>query len=71
MAHDYSGEIQRLKAEAASFAKRATFQRQEAIDLRKRRQFVEAFRADGRAIEYRNSRDKARAEALRLKTAYT
>jgi hypothetical protein len=55
--------LARYRAEKAAYAKRAAAKRKEAIELRKRRRFLDALIADSRAAEYRRTRDQYAQEA--------
>jgi len=57
----------RLKAERDDFAKRAADRRRDAIDYRKKGRWLDALEADGRAREYRASRDQRAAELKRVR----
>lgn len=60
------GDIARWRAEAKDFAKRAAARRRDAVDLRKKRDFLGALNADIRAREYRESRDERLSNARAL-----
>lgn len=66
----WKADLERMRAEGAAFAKRATYQRQLAIDLRKKRDWLGALKADMRAGEYRKSRDQFLAEAKKIKSQW-
>lgn len=63
-------EVARLRAERDAFSKRAAAKRAEAIELRKRRDFLAALIADGRAREYRESRDKLISQIAQARELY-
>jgi hypothetical protein len=56
-------DLARMRAETSAYAKRAADNRQRAIDLRKRRDWLGALQADCRASEYRQTRDRYAADA--------
>lgn len=63
----WKADMQRMRAEGAAFAKRAAYQRQLAIDLRKKRDWLGALKADMRASEYRQTRDQFLGEAKKIR----
>lgn len=66
--NDWKDILARLRFERAKFSKLAATKRQEAIELRKHRQWLQALLADDRAAEYRNSRDQRKAEIAHIKS---
>lgn len=60
---DWRDTLARMRAERAKYAAMASAKRQEAQDCRRRRDWLGALVADGRAREYRAERDQRAAEA--------
>lgn len=63
----WKDELARIRFERAKFAKMAAERRQDAIDFRKQRRWLDALLADGRASEYRKSRDQRDTEIRRIR----
>ena len=66
----WKADMERMRAEGSAFAKRAAYQRQLAIDLRKKRDWLGALMADTRASEYRHTRDQFLSEAKKIKAQW-
>jgi hypothetical protein len=62
----YKADLARVRFERDQYAARAARNRKEAIELRKKRRWLDALLADSRASEYRNTRDQYAAEARRI-----
>ena len=64
---EWFGHYERMKYEAADFARRAANLRRDAQELRKRRDWLNALIADSRAREFRQWRDERKSEASKIK----
>lgn len=62
----YKDDLARVRHERDAYALRAARNRTDAIELRKRRRWLDALLADTRASEYRATRDQYAAEAKRI-----
>ena len=65
--NEWKDTLARLRFERAKFAKMAAERRREAIELRKKRRWLDAMFADDRASEYRKSRDQWSDEIARIR----
>jgi hypothetical protein len=63
----WQDELARLRYERGAYAKRAADRRREAIELRKKRRWLDALLADDRASEYRRTRDQFDSEIKRIR----
>lgn len=66
----WNDTLARLRHERGAYAKRAAQRREDAKECRRRRDYLGALVADGRAREYRETRDRFDAEikAVRSQT---
>lgn len=65
--NEWKETLARLRFERAKFAKMAADRRRDAIELRKKRRWLDALIADGRASEYRKSRDQWDCEIKKIR----
>lgn len=62
----YKDDLARNRHERDAYAARATRNRKDAIEFRKRRRWLDALLADTRASEYRATRDQFAEEVKRI-----
>jgi len=62
----YRADLARVRFERDQYAGRAAQNHKDAIEMRKRRRWLDALKADMRASEYRATRDQFAAEAKRI-----
>jgi hypothetical protein len=68
MDDNWKDRIAQLRVSRDKFAMMAAERRRDAIELRKKRRWLDALQADGQAAEYRETRDRY-SEDLRLAKA--
>jgi hypothetical protein len=67
---EWRGHYERMRAEASDFAKRAANFRRDAQELRRRRDWLGALKADSAAADFRRWRDNRKAEAVKIKSQW-
>lgn len=66
----WDDEVARVRFERDRFKTLAAQRRKDAIECRKRRDWIGALRADDRASEYRGYRDQFTAEIAKIRTTH-
>lgn len=61
--------LARLRYERGAYAKRAAQRRRDAVECRRRRDWLGALEADSRASEYRRTRDQFAEEINKIRKA--
>lgn len=70
MRQEHKDEIARLRYERDSYAQRAGARRQDAMEARRKRQWLDAIKLDSSAGEYRATRDHYAREIKRIKREF-